>query len=108
MKLQIVEYEIKNYLEGNIDYRYMLELDESVVLWTCYKTPIELKVVYDKLINRLLDENIDYDLKHGMKFNIHMNPGLERKVLFEKEVSDTFLKELYVERKLNKIKEMFE
>lgn len=34
MKLQIVEYRAPNMLEGNIHYRYMLELDEKLILWT--------------------------------------------------------------------------
>ena len=66
MKLQIVEYRAPNMLEGNIHYRYMLELDEKLILWSP-PSPIkkELKQVYNKLMEKLLDDNIDYNMEIG-------------------------------------------
>ena len=108
MKLQIVEYKTPNMLEGNTHYRYMLELDGKVVLWTYSSSqPTELKQVYNILMTKLLDENIDYNLEHFMKFNINMIPGCERKVIFEGEVSDSYLKELYVEKRMKAIEKDF-
>lgn len=85
----------------------MLQLDEKAVLWsTLSAKPREWKTVYKVLMNKLLDENIDYNMEHYYKFN--KIPGLEGHVIFEKEVADTFLKELVVERKLKRIQEDFE
>ena len=82
MKLQIVEYRVPNMLEGNIHYRYMLELDEKAILWTP-PAPIkkELKQVYNRLMSKLLDENIDHNMEHYVMLNKW--PGLEREVIFE-------------------------
>lgn len=82
MKLQIVEYRAPNMLEGNIHYRYMLELDKRVVLCTP-PSPMkkELKNVYNILMSKLLDENIDYNMEHYVKFN--KLPGIEIEVIFE-------------------------
>lgn len=106
MKLQIVEYRAPNMLEGNIHYRYMLELDEKVILWTP-QAPIkkELKEVYNILMDKLLDDNIDYNMKHYIKFNKII--GVESEVMFETEVSESYLKELYVEKRMKAIEKDF-
>lgn len=106
MKLQIVEYSALNVLEGAIHYRYMLELDEKTVLWTP-PTPKkkELKKVYSILMNNLLNKYTDYNMEHYVKINKW--PGLERKVIFEKEVSDAFLKELCIKQRIQAIEEDF-
>lgn len=106
MKLQIVEYKFQNILEGNILYRYMLELDEKAVLWIP-PTPTKesSEKVYSILMNKMLDKNTDLKFEHCVRLsNI---PGVNREVIFEKEVSDTFLKELYIERKMKDIEEDF-
>ena len=106
MKLQIVEYRAPNILEGYIHYRYMLELDEKVVLWTPL-SPMkkELKSVYNILMSKLLDENTDYNMEHYIKLNKW--PGIECEVIFEKEVSDTYLKELSIERRMKAMEKDF-
>ena len=106
MKLQIVEYRVPIILEGNIHYRYMLELDEKAILWTL-PSPMkkELKSVYNRLMSKLLDENIDHNMEHYVKFN-NIN-GVESEVIFETEVSDSFLKELYIEKRIKAIEKDF-
>lgn len=106
MKLQIVEYRAPNMLEGNIHYRYMLELDEKIVLWTP-PSPMkkEPKMVYNILMSKLLDENIDCNMEHYIKLNKW--PGIEIEVIFEKEVSDAYLKELYTEKRMKDIEKDF-
>lgn len=106
MKLQIVEYRALNVLEGNIHYRYMLELDEKAVLWTPpTATKKEPKKVYNMLMSNLLNKYTDYNMEHYVKLNRW--PGLEREVLFEKEVSDAFLKELHIKQRIQAIEEDF-
>ena len=106
MKLQIVEYRMPNQLEGNIHYRYMLELDEKAILWTPpAPTKKEQKQVYNILMDKLLDDNIDYNMEHYVKFNKII--GVESEVIFEKEVSDAYLKELYVEKRMKAIEKDF-
>lgn len=106
MKLQIVEYRAPNMLEGYINYRYMFELDEKAILWTP-SSPMkkELKQVYNKLMSKLLDENIDYNMEHYIKFNDL--PGIEKEVIFETKVSDAYLKELYIEKRIKAIEKDF-
>ena len=106
MKLQIVEYRAPNILEGYIHHRYMLELDEKAILCTP-PSPMkkELKQVYNILMDKLLDENIDYNMEHYVKLNKW--PGIEKEVIFEKEVSDSYLKELYIEKRMKDIEEDF-
>ena len=106
MKLQIVEYRVPIILEGNIHYRYMLELDEKAILWTP-PAPIkkELKQVYNILMEKLLDDNIDYNMEHYVMLNKW--PGIECEVIFETEVSDSYLKELYIEKRMKSIEQDF-
>ena len=108
MKLQIVEYRAPNILEGNIHYLYMLELDGRVVSWTgSSPSKRELKEVYGILTNGLSDGTIDLNIENYMKFNIKMIPGLDKEVIFEKEVSDAYLKELYVEKRMKAMEKDF-
>ena len=96
MKLQIVEYRAPN----------MLELDEKVILWTP-PAPIkkELKEVYNILMDKLLDDNIDYNMEHYIKLNKII--GVASEVIFETEVSESYLKELYNERRMKSIEQDF-
>lgn len=108
MKLQIVEYKTPNMLEGNIHYRYMLGLDGRVICWTGpSSTKRELKEVYSILMDKLLDGIPDLNPEHYMKFDVKMIPGCETEVIFEGEVSNTYWKELYTERKMKAIEEDF-
>ena len=71
MKLQIVEYRMPNQLEGNIHYRYMLELDGRVVRWTGPSpSKRELKVVYGILTNGLSDGTIDLNIENYMIYSL--------------------------------------
>lgn len=106
MKLQIVEYKSQNILEGNILYRYMLELDEKAVLWIP-PTPTKesSEKVYNILMSKMLDKNTDLKFEHWVRLsNI---PGVNREVIFEQEVPETYLKELKVERRIKDIEEDF-
>lgn len=89
-------------LEGKTYYRYMLQLDERAVVWTNSSTQTELKKVHKLLMNKLLDEEIDYNLNHYVKFN-----NIPRRVLFEQNVSDSFLKKLYIERRMKDLEKDF-
>jgi hypothetical protein len=106
MKLQIVEYSAPNMLEGNRHYRYMLELDEKGILWTQpAPTKKELKQVYNILLDKMLDYNIDYYMEHFVTPT--KLPGIERQVIFETEVSDAYFKELYIEKRKKAIEKDF-
>ena len=106
MKLQIVEYRALNMLEGVINYRYILELDEKIVLWTP-STPKkkEPKEAYRMLIKEMLNKNIDYNMEHYVKLNNW--PGVEREVIVEEELSDSYLKELHIKQRIQDIEEDF-
>lgn len=108
MKLQIVEYKTPDMLEGNIHHRYMLELDGRVICWTG-PTPNKrgLREVYSLLMNKLLDGIPDLNIEHYMKFDGKMIPGWEKEVIFEREVSDAYWKELYSERRMKEIEKDF-
>lgn len=108
MKLQIVEYRVLNQLEGNIHHRYMLELDGRVIRWSgSSATKRELKEVYNILMNNWSDAIKDFNPENYPKMNVKMIPGCEKEVIFEQEVSDSFLKELYIERRMKDIEEDF-
>lgn len=106
MKLQIVEYRVINVLGGYVNYHYILEFDEKYILWTP-PTPSkkELKKVYSILMNKLLDKNIDLNPEHWVKLG--KLKGIDRKVLFEQEVPETYLKELKIERRIKEIEKDF-
>lgn len=108
MKLQIVEYRMSNQLEGNIHHRYMLELDGRVIRWTGpTQSKRELKEVYSILMNNWSDGIKDLNPENYMKLDVKMIPVCERDVLFEKEVSDAYWKELYTERRMKEIEKDF-
>lgn len=106
MKLQIVEYRVINVLGGYVNYHYILEIDEKYVLWT-NPSPVkkELKDVYSLLMNKLLDENTDLNPEHWSKLG--KLKGVDRQVLFEQEVPETYLKELKIERRIKEIEKDF-
>lgn len=56
-------------------------------------------------MEKLLDDNIDYNMEHYVKFNKWH--GLEVEVIFETEVSDAYLKELYIEKRMKAIEKYF-
>lgn len=109
MKLQIVEYSVPNLLEGNIHHRYMLILDERVIRWTgSSASKRELKEVYSLLMNDLLSDGIkDINLENYPTFDFTMIHGCEKEVIFEQEVSDKFLKEMFVASRIKELEEDF-
>lgn len=102
MKLQIVEYRALNVLEGRINYRYILELDGRTVAWTG-STPEKYSSerVYDKLTRYLSNNCREYNIDNYPRFNRIL--GVEQDVVFEKEVSDAFLKELHIKQRIQAI-----
>jgi len=106
MKLQIVEYKIPDLLEVNINYRYVLYVDGRALVWSdssIGKLPSE--VVYDKLTQYLANNCKDYNIHSYTKYqNIF---GFGGEVVFEKEVSDSYLKELYNARRMKALEEDF-
>ena len=106
MKLQIVEYKMSNLLERNIQYRYILCIDRRAVIWSG-NVPEKSsgEKVYDKLSSDLANNCKDYNINSYPRFN--RIPGEESNVVFEKEVCDSYLKELYVETKMKAIEKDF-
>lgn len=103
MKIQIVEYKLHTPTSLSVINRYTLELDNRVLLQFDFEN-ISLPVDYvtKKLMShlRLLT---DYDLENYKRFHIDNLTGISKKILLEQEVSDSFLKELYVEKKMKAI-----
>lgn len=107
MKLQIIEYKIPSLLEGNILYRYILYIDGRTLAWTG-STPEKSsgEKVYDKLTQYLANNCKYLDINDYPMFN-RIDDGLEQDVVFEKEVCDSYLKELYVKTRIQDIEEDF-
>ena len=106
MKLQIVEYKMLDLLERNILYRYILYIDERAVVWTgSTSEKFSGEKVYDKLSQYLTNECKDYNINSYPRYN-HIS-GAKEDVVFEKEVSDSYLKELYVETRIKALAEDF-
>lgn len=105
MRLRIVEYSAHDILNGNKNYRYILELDERCVLWLHSKEKTETEQVI-RLLMKSLEHEIDYNMEHYVTINDNI-PGLEKEIIFEQEVSDTFLKELKIKRRIEDLAEDF-
>lgn len=106
MKLQIIEYKIPDLLKGNILYRYILYIDERALVWSG-SSPEKLpsEKVYDELSRYLANNCKDYNINSYSQHNRIY--GVEEKVVFEKEVSDSYLKELYNESRIKALEEDF-
>lgn len=106
MKLQIIEYNALNYIEGTKNYRYTLEIDGRMIVWKGTGTKrLGAKDAYNELENILVDKVKDYNLLHYPELN--KITGIENKVIFEKEVDDKILKELKIKKKLKDIDKDF-
>lgn len=104
MKLQIVEYSVPSVIDRNMNYCYILELDEKGIVWCSSTQKLETEKVIGILNRKLLDEHIDLNMEHLVKFNM---VGTVPKILFVEDVSDSFLKEIFVERRKKAIEEDF-
>lgn len=105
MKLQIVEFRINDILNGTFNYRYVLELNERLLLITTSPTQQTPDRIYNTLMNNFLEYIIDYNLEHYTLYNPIV--GIDYKVIFEQEVPDTYLKDLYTESRLKDIEKDF-
>lgn len=107
MKLQLVEYKSFDQLNMCDMYRYTLELDGRLMLR--FET-MNLRVPMDDVIKKLMASLrllTDFNLEHYNKFNFDKMPGISKKVLFEQEVPDTYLKNLCIESRIKQIQEDF-
>jgi uncharacterized protein (DUF111 family) len=113
MKLQLVEYNACSILRGTKIYIHALLLDERCLVMDEERS-VKLfnadmpsnNEIYNSLIDKLLSSNtLDLNLEHYYMANI--DPSVHMKVLFEKEVPDTYLKDLYIESRKKSIDEDF-
>ena len=105
MKLQIVEFRMIDILNGTCNYRYVLELNGRLLFFTTSPTQQTPDRIYNRLMHHLLESNIDYNLEHYTLYG--KIEGINYKVIFEQEVPDTYLKDLYTESRLKDIEEDF-
>lgn len=105
MKLEIVEFRMIDILNDTCNYRYVLELNERLLYFITAPRQQTPDRIYDRLMNHFLESNIDYNLEHYTLYGPIQ--GIDYKVIFEQEVSDTYLKDLYIERRMKAIEEDF-
>ena len=106
MKLQIVEYSFDDITLLGKGYRYTLEIDGRALAWTgTMPEKSSSEKVYDKLIRYLANNCKEYNINHYPRYN--SIDDLEQDVVFEKEVSDKFLKELFVNTRIKELEEDF-
>lgn len=105
MKLVIVEFILNDILNGTCNYRYVLELNERLLFCITSPTPQPPDRIYYRLINKFLDSNIDYNLEHYTLYGPIV--GINYKVIFEQEVPDTYLKDLYTKSRIKDIEKDF-
>lgn len=101
MKLQIVEFIMNDILNGTRNYRYVLELNERLLFSITSPTEQTPYRIYNLLMNQFLESNIDYNLEHYTLYGPIV--GIDYKVIFEQEVPDTYLKDLYTESRMKAI-----
>lgn len=101
MTLQIVEFIMNDILNGTCNYRYVLELNERLLFFITRPTQQTPDRIYNILMNHFLESNIDYNLEHYTLYGPIV--GIDYKVIFEQEVPDTYLKDLYTESRLKDI-----
>ena len=107
IKLQIVEYKVTDPVNGCDRYRYTLELDGRLMLMF---ESMDISTPQDCAIKKLMASIrllTDYDLEHYNRFNID-NLGIDKKVIFEQEVSDHYLKDLKIQRRIEDLEGDFE
>lgn len=101
MKLEIVEFRMIDILNDTCNYRYVLELNERLLCFITAPRQQTPDRIYDILMYHFLESNIDYNLEHYTLYGPIQ--GIDYKVIFEQEVSDTYLKDLYIERRMKAI-----
>lgn len=107
MKLQIVEYKLSDSVNMCDRYRYTLELDDRALL---HFESMDFSMPDDCVIKKLMPYIrllTDYDLEHYNRFNIDKIPGISKKVIFEQEVSDHYLKDLKIQRRIEELEKDF-
>ena len=106
MKLQIIEICAVDILNDNKIYKYILEIDERCIVMTginrAKKTADE---AYKDLSLIFFNSCHDFNSEHYSLLGII--PELDMKVIAEQEVSDTFLKDLYVDARIEEISKDF-
>lgn len=108
MKLQIIEYKLSDLVNMCDRYRYTLELDGRLMLQF---ESMDVSLPQDYVTNKLMDSVrllTDLDLEHYNRFNIDKTPGISKKILFEQEVSDHYLKDLKIQQRIKDIEGDFE
>lgn len=103
MKIQIVEYKKYDQINMCERYRYTLELYGRLMLqFESMNVSFPQDYVTNKLMTsvRLLT---DLDLEHYNIFNGNKLTGIIKKVLFEQEVSDHYLKDLIIQQRIKDI-----
>lgn len=105
IKLQVVEYESYDLRVACYKYRYILELDGR---WMLHLVSVNTILPTDYVIKELMKKVhllTDIDLEHYNRFN--KMPGIAKKVLFEQEVSDHYLKDLKIQQRINDLEKDF-
>lgn len=104
MKLQIVEYEIRDCTNICNRHRYILEMDGRVMLQFESEVELTKEFVIAKLIKNIKILH-DLDIEHYPKLNIDKNPSIFNKktIIFEQEVSDHYLKDLKIQQRIKEI-----
>lgn len=108
IKLQIVEYKVTDLLNGCNRYRYTLELDGRLMLMF---ESMNISTPHDCAIKKLMASIrllTDFDLYHYNAINYDKIPGIDKKVIFEQEVSDHYLKVLKIQERIEDLKKDFE
>ena len=108
MKLQIVEYKLTDLLNGCDRYRYTLELDGRLML---YFGPVDVSIQHDFAIKKLMSHLrllTNFDIGNYTRINYDKIPGIDKKVIFEQEVSDHFLKDLKIKERIEELEGDFE
>lgn len=109
MKLQIVEASMCCIPTFDTTYKYILTLDDKgLVCCTDTNKKINDAVVCNALLHKMMEAGTTLYLNraHLKNFKVEeaVRMGVNCRVLFEKEVSDMFLKGLYTESRLEEIK----
>lgn len=105
MKLQIIEICGVDILNDNKNYEYILEIDERLIVMTTYRAKKTADEAYKDLSLYFFNSCHDFNLEHYGLLGIR--PELDMKVIAEQEVSDTYLKDLYIESRKKSIDEDF-
>lgn len=89
-------------------YKYILTLDDKILVWyTKTDKKDDTKVCYS-MLRKMMESGAELFLKRDYLINFKVEDavrmGVKCRVLFEKEVSNMFLKGLYTESRLEAIK----